>query len=363
MKTINLCILLLVLGTTALTAQEFRGAEIGLQVANQADRSALLVLGVREGATTGLDAELQEYELPPQPPNEIFDARIISTPGHSDLGLGGIRDYRAPESTTAPFTMTYTIAWQAGEGSNAVLVTWQVPYEARITSLSIDGEDMAGETQWLSDFAQGQATVRVTFNYQPLEFLATPASITFDVDDRFTLPSENVQLVTKNDPGASWIASCDAPWLSLSPGSGNGDGMLTVAVTNADMPNGNYQTVIRLRSPVYPVQLDIPVALSITVGVENPSAPRTIRLIGNYPNPFTEETAILLQLGSAGQDAATLRIHDALGRMVADLTGQLEARSDAQRIRFHASSLPPGVYTCRLDCGGRALIRSMVLLK
>ena len=363
MKTFTISMLLLLCAVAAINAQEYRGAEIGLRVSNQNDRETLLILGVREGATSGLDQAHEEYELPPAPPNEIFDARIISTPGVSQLGLGGVRDYRAPESSTQAFTVTYTIAWQAGEGSTDVLVSWVVPYEARITALSIDGEDQAGESEWRSQFAQGQATVRVTFNYAPLEFIATPASLTFDIENRYDSPSAEIQLVTKNDAAASWSVSSDASWLDITPGSGDGDAMLTVSVVNTDMPNDDYEAVIRVRSPVYPAQLDIPVSLSVAVDVEPTAAAASPELLGNYPNPFTEETAIHLQLGSAVNGDAALRVYDALGRMVADLSGQLKTVGDAQHVRFHAAGLPPGIYTCRLDCGDRTQTRSLVLLK
>jgi len=363
MKTITISMLLLLCAAAALNAQEYRGAEIGLWVSNQNDRETMLILGVREGATSGLDQALDEYELPPTPPNEIFDARVISTPGASQLGLGGLRDYRAPESTTEAFTITYTIAWQAGEGSDAILITWVAPYEGRITAMSIDGVDQAGESEWESQITQGQAIVRVTFNYMPLEFVATPPQLTFDIENRYDSPSADIQLVTKNDPGAAWTATCDASWLDVSPGSGSGDATLTVAVVNTDMPNDDYEAVIRVRSPVYPAQLDIPVMLSLAVGVDPTATPASPRLLGNYPNPFSEETAIHLQLGAAANSDATLRIYDALGRLVADLTGQLKAVSDAQHVRFHAAGLPPGLYSCRLDCADRTQTRSLVLLK
>ncbi|PLX23364.1 MAG: hypothetical protein C0600_14870 [Ignavibacteria bacterium] len=362
MKTLSLFFALCVILFSSLQAQEFRGAEIGLTVSNQVDRSTSLVLGIREGATTGLDQTMEEYELPPVPPNEIFDARLISTPGQSQLGLGGIRDYRPVESTTAPFTVVYTISWQVGEGSTAPLVTWESPYPARIQKMTIEGEDMAGETEWTSSFAQGQATVRVTFNYAPLEFKATPASVSFDVDDRQSLPSQEVALVTENDPDASWSATSDAPWLTVTPGSGNGNTTLSVAVTTVDMPNGDYQGSIAIRSPVYDARLDIPVTMSIVLGAGDPPHARSPQLLGNYPNPFRQSTSVRLSLGSDAAGDATLRIYDALGRVVADLSEKLEQRVDLQLIRFDAGVLPPGLYNCQLETAQGTFTRSMLLL-
>lgn len=362
MKTLSICFVLFACLCSSLLAQEFRGAEIGLNVSNQSDRSTSLVLGIREGATTGLDPELQEFELPPVPPNEIFDARVISTPGQSQLGLGGIRDYRPIESTTTPFTMVYTISWQVGEGSTAPRITWESPYPAKIQKMTIEGVDMAGETEWTSTFAQGQATVRVTFNYLPLEFKATPSSITFDVNDRYNLPTQEVELVTENDPGASWSATCDASWISVTPGGGNGNATLQVAVVTGDMPNGNYTTSITIRSPVYGARLDIPVNMSIALDADAPPFARSPQLLGNYPNPFRQSTSVRLSLGSSINGDATLRIYDALGRIVADLSSDLEERADLQLIHFDAVGLSPGLYTCRLETAHGTFTRSMLLL-
>ncbi len=360
MKSLSICILALAVFAAAAHAQEFRGAEIGLQVSNQVDRSTMLVLGVREGASPGLDLTLEEYELPPVPPNEIFDARVISTPGHSQLGLGGTRDYRAIESTTEAFTCTYTVSWQCGEGSSEVLISWSDPYPGRIAAMTIDGEDMAGKSSWSSSFTQGQATVRVTFNYRALSFSLTPASLTFDVNDRNTLPSRELQLVAENDASAAWMTSVDVPWLGVEPAEGNGDATITVRVTDADMPIGNYTGTLSVRSPVYPAQTDVPVTLSITVGTESPPAAERMQL-SNYPNPFVRSTRldVRLPLGMP----ATLRVFDALGRCVVDLTPQLAESTDMQRIMFPAGNLPPGVYTCRLQSRQHTLTRSMLLLK
>jgi hypothetical protein len=360
MKTLSICFVLIAVLITSAQAQEFRGAELGLQISNQVDRSGFLVLGVREGASSGLDLTLEEYELPPVPPNEIFDARIISTPGQSQLGLGGVRDYRAIESSTEAFTLTYTIAWQCGEGSSEIQVKWSDPYPSRVTALSIDGTDMVGKTEWTSSFAQGQATVRVTFNYRPLEFMVTPPSLSFDINDRNAAPSKEVALVTVNDAGAAWLSSVDAEWLSVDPSEGNGSETLTVTVTNTDMPRGNYTATISLRSPVYPAQIDVPVTLSLTVGADAPPLARPDLLL-NYPNPFAGST--VLHVHALPREGVTLRVFDALGCLVADLSPQLEPGTDVQRIPFDAGDLPPGIYTCRLENGETTVTRSMVLLK
>ena len=220
---------------------------------------------------------------------------------------------------------------------------------------------MAGTTEWTSAFEQGQATIRVTFNYRPLEFQVTPPSLSFDVDDRNARPSKEIALVTANDADAAWVSSVDASWLSVDPSEGNGNETLIVTVISTDMPRGNYTATISLRSPVYPARIEVPVALSITVGVDD--RPPIVRpdLLINYPNPFASST--VLHVRASPREELTLRVFDALGRLVADLSPLLEPGMEVQRIPFDAGDLPPGIYSCRLESGETILTRSMVLLK
>jgi hypothetical protein len=364
MKTYILCLLSLLLAAALpLQAQEYRGAEIDLRVSNGADRSSYLFLGVREGCTNGLDMAYEEYELPPTPPVEIYDARVISTPGKSDLGTGSYRDYRPVQSTTEPFSMTYTVAWQCGEGSTSIQMEWTSPYPSRIIGLTIDGNDMAGNTTWTSSFAQGQVTIEVRFNYLPLSFTANPPSITFDANNKDPLPYVDVQIVAEGIPDAAWQLQYDAPWLFVSPTTGNGAGGVRVSVISSSLPAGTYQTILQLRSPVYDAQLDIPVTLSMTVGINDPPAPDAPYLFRAYPNPFTGQTMLRLQLGSAAGSAVSLRVYDDLGRQVADLSGKVGKIAVLQSVPFEAAGLPPGVYTCRMICGTDAFSTSLLLLK
>lgn len=365
MKTTILSLaVLLLLSVAPLRAQEYQGAALDLRVGNGVDRTSWLFLGVREGCSSGLDMAYEEYELPPTPPNEIFDARVVSTPGKSQLGTGSYRDYRAVASSTEPFTETYTIAWQCGEGSNGVIVEFSDPFPARIASVKIDGEDMAGKTSWTSIFLQGQATVEVRFIYAPVTFSAMPSSITFAANNKDPLPFVDVQLTCEGDPGAPWAVLHDAPsWLYVTPSNGSGSGGFRVSVISSSQPVGSYQTTLQVRSPLYNAALDIPVTMSMTVGVDDPPAAADLHLAANYPNPFTGQTLLRFRLGNGPAARPTLRIHDALGRVVADLSASIQDIPVLQSVVFDARLLPAGVYTCRLRRGDELRSMQMLLLK
>ncbi|MBI5647817.1 MAG: T9SS type A sorting domain-containing protein, partial [Ignavibacteriae bacterium] len=83
-------------------------------------------------------------------------------------------------------------------------------------------------------------------------------------------------------------------------------------------------------------------------------------IAGNSPQPFTSYTDITFALPV--QSTATLRIHDALGRLVATLVdGVCEAGS--HHARFDAGGLPAGVYTARLDTPAGSAQRVMLMLR
>jgi len=95
-----------------------------------------------------------------------------------------------------------------------------------------------------------------------------------------------------------------------------------------------------------------------------PSAPKSVpdrfTLEQNFPNPFNPSTTVSYSLASAG--AVTLKVYDMLGREVATLAdGTQEA--GVHTVPFNAERLSSGVYLYRLEAGGAALTRKMLLMK
>jgi len=88
--------------------------------------------------------------------------------------------------------------------------------------------------------------------------------------------------------------------------------------------------------------------------------PTTYDLAQNFPNPFNPETVIEFQLPQSGP--VRLEVFSLLGAKVATLVDdRLEAGTYRQR--FDASELPSGVYVYRLQAGGKALTRKMLLVR
>ncbi|MCB2206328.1 hypothetical protein KQI65_16410 [bacterium] len=362
MKYTTILVLGFLLLAASAAAQEFRGVSLEMTVSNSQGREQVVVLGSREGATTGLDPSLEESELPPLPPNEIFDARCISTPGKSQLGLGSLADYRPWPS--APMTETYTIGYQAGIDASGVILSWSENLPGRITKLMVDGEDVMGQTSVETQFATGQIIVEVGFDPAPLSFMATPNPMSFMVNNKDPLPSKMLTISPQGDATASWVLSTNVDWLSFVPAAGEGEQEVEVSVNTQVLEPGEYSGMIYVRSPVYNAEADVEVNMEMVLGAEAVHRPGTLMLSQNYPNPFNPSTVIDLDLGTIlSKERPSLRIFDLLGREVVDLSSELLIRSGVQSVHFDAAALAAGSYRYVLRYGERLESRTMTLVK
>ncbi|MEL6769457.1 MAG: T9SS type A sorting domain-containing protein [Bacteroidota bacterium] len=89
--------------------------------------------------------------------------------------------------------------------------------------------------------------------------------------------------------------------------------------------------------------------------------PRQVELLQNAPNPFSQETALRLQVTEA--TTATLTIYDALGRAVATPLSEAVLTPGLQAIPFDASALPSGLYVTRLETNGTVQVRKMTVVR
>lgn len=366
------CGLFLVLFSLNLCGQEIDVVQMSFIISTANGRSQTVFLGAAEQATTGIDAALGEAEIPPLPPAEIFDARIISTPGKSQLGMGTYYDYRPIGSKTSQFIETYMIAYQGGVNITSVKIEWAIPFPSRVTKVTIDGVDMNGKTEISTQFGTGQASVQITYNYRPFTLTVNPVSLTFSASNRGQLPTKTIEITPDGDLSAAWIMNTDAEWLDIFPASGSGKKTVEASINNQALPAGNYSGVIHVSSLQYPEQVDIPVSLTMTVGVDNEiESPNSIKLFQNYPNPIAlaqhgnSLARISFDLGdryfSDGQP--TLKIFDLFSREIADLSDQIARQSGVQNISFNARNIGSGMYCYRLTVGGMQISRMMIIMK
>ncbi len=357
--TISIVVLLLLILAVQAAGQGWRGVQLELTISNGQNRTQTLAIGVYEGATSGLDMDMGEGELPPQPPNEIFDARCISTPGASQLGTGSLADYRAPDAGAQPFSVKYTLAYQAGINASNVTLSWYAPLPGRIMRVLIDDVDKTGETEVVSLFAAGQFTVELSVDMSPLGFIAVPSELVFNVNNRDPLPSTNLTIRPVGDVRSPWTLSPDIEWLDFEQMAGEGEQTFAVAVNTRLLPAGTYNGNVRVSTMNYPVYLDIPVRMTMVVGVDEALLPPGLELEQNYPNPFNPVTTIGFVLPRTMH--ATLLVIDALGRTIREFEGDYAAGSNV--LHLDATYLAPGFYEYRLISDGVVLTKRMLLLR
>jgi len=367
MKTKHIPLILGLLFCTSLAAlaQDIPGVMMNFTIDNGKGRTQMIRLGVKDGATTGIDPSFAESELPPNPPAEIFDGRATSTPGKSQLGEGSLSDFRPITNKTAPFTLLYTISFQGGDGASNVKLQWEQPYPGRISKVTVDGNDVASKTEVTSVGASGSFTIELTIDFRPLGFTANPSSLTFTAGNRDPeMPTKTLEITTTGDTQAAWQLVPGESWLSASPNTSSGRQTVEVSINTNQIPTGTYNTVLQVRSPLEPATLDIPITLNFTTGTDEVMAPNGMRLRQNYPNPFTGSTSFDVDLGATfSSDIPVLKVYNASGREVANLTATLRHVTGRQTVTFDAGDIPAGVYTYTLTRDGHELSRTMVLVR
>lgn len=110
---------------------------------------------------------------------------------------------------------------------------------------------------------------------------------------------------------------------------------------------------------VYLHQLTFEENSSIMAVDENSSAVKSYNLAA-YPNPFNPVTTLEFDIPVAGN--VELKVYDALGKEVATLMNEVK-KEGSYKVQFNASSLPSGIYLCRMSAGKYSMTKKIVLLK
>ncbi len=101
--------------------------------------------------------------------------------------------------------------------------------------------------------------------------------------------------------------------------------------------------------------------VALPVGDQEPVAvPSSMRLLGNYPNPFNPSSEIRFEVNAPVQ--VQLNVFDIQGRLVTELVNDV-MQPGSHSVRFDGVSLASGVYFAKLSSAGFAQTIKMVLLK
>ena len=88
--------------------------------------------------------------------------------------------------------------------------------------------------------------------------------------------------------------------------------------------------------------------------------PPTFRLAQNFPNPFNPGTTIRYELPEAAN--VSLTIFNILGQVVATLVDE-KKEAGGYQVQWNASTVPSGIYFCRLRAGAHTETQKMVVAK
>ncbi|MBN1779622.1 aryl-sulfate sulfotransferase [bacterium] len=107
---------------------------------------------------------------------------------------------------------------------------------------------------------------------------------------------------------------------------------------------------------------NVSLAITKTAAIKSDEdpVPESMKLIGNYPNPFNHSTRIRYTIAEAGR--VTLTIYDLLGREVDTLVDEIREPGTWSAV-WNANTRSAGVYICRLTAGDFTETRKLVLQK
>ncbi|MHB8579260.1 MAG: alpha-amylase family glycosyl hydrolase [Ignavibacteriaceae bacterium] len=90
------------------------------------------------------------------------------------------------------------------------------------------------------------------------------------------------------------------------------------------------------------------------------SVPAKFQLGQNYPNPFNPSTTINFSLPFSG--FVSLKVFDLLGRKVATLVNENKSAGN-YTVQFNGLNFASGIYFYRIEFGGNAVIKKMMMIK
>ncbi|HET7153347.1 MAG TPA: carboxypeptidase regulatory-like domain-containing protein, partial [Candidatus Kapabacteria bacterium] len=201
----------------------------------------------------------------------------------------------------------------------------------------------------------------------------------------FTSVNGNVHLIggaSTASVGGAVVSAYDVAGNLVDYGIADSNGDFTIASINigvytlsmdridySTVQEGDATTDYELNTnaaTVVDAQLD---AIASDIAGNSGVSPGSVAILSqNYPNPFAGSTAfnIVLPANMIGK-WVSLKVFNALGEQVADLTDQIVASKGNKNITvvsFNAEGLPAGMYIYRLSvAGGQTMTREMLLVR
>ncbi|MBL0175839.1 MAG: hypothetical protein IPP94_11335 [Ignavibacteria bacterium] len=345
-------------------------ASISFLISNNRGQVASLTTGLHENATKGLDPSVGEQELPPAPPQEIFDARLVAPASGIILGEGSSIDYRPWPASGQTVTENYRVRYQAGRTWPSVSLRLPATFSENIRSVRIDNKAVKAGDSVVSLLASGDMNIAVEYLLDPVTFTVAPQAVVFPLGNRdTTLPAMKTVRVTPSTATASWSVSASDSWIDIDRTSGTGPQDLRIGINHLAFEEGRTSGAVIIRQSIGTAPVSIPVHVDMVTALDATPEPVGFTVGEAYPNPITISSGFAgVTLGYTLDAPApvTVSVHDALGRKVRTVdaaamrgagrhTAVWDLRGDG------GSRLSAGVYRMRVEVGGASRVRSIIV--
>jgi len=100
---------------------------IPFEIYDNAGGQKTLYFGLDQTASDGIDVHLGESDLPPYPPNGVFDARWILPENGFNGSLSSWSDYRFASGFPFSGTIEHRFRYQNAEGATVMFFSWNLP--------------------------------------------------------------------------------------------------------------------------------------------------------------------------------------------------------------------------------------------
>jgi FlgD Ig-like domain len=324
-----------------------------------------LAVGLDPTATNGIDPQLGESDLPPFPPQGVFDIRFDLTP-YAGEPLSSLKDYRYAPSFPYTGADEHLLWWQTSAPSLPINVQYDLPNGAAMTLR----DQLGGVILNLGPFT-GSGTVTIPGTYTNIfakclvlmDYNVVPVELT---SFTATVIGNAVQLnwhtaTELNNQGFEIERKAEGDWVRIGyvPGFGTTTEPRNYSFSDENVSKGTY--TYRLK------QLDFGGGFTYSdeVSVEVDFTPTEYALSQNYPNPFNPSTTILYQVPKAGD--VSIVIYNMLGQEVRTLfNGQIAAGSYEVQwngLNDAGTKMSSGSYIYRMTAGDFVESKEMILLK
>jgi hypothetical protein len=325
-----------------------------------------LAVGLDETATNCIDPSLGESDLPPFPPQGVFDIRFDLGP-YGCPNLSTWLDFRP---ATFPFTgqIEHTLWWQVSATGLPISIVYNLPTGDTLTLNGLApgfGLPIGPFTGSGTAIIPGTYTaifpkcflVMSYLNAVPVELTSFTGSVMQDgVLLNWTTATElnNQGFEIERATGVqSWQK------IGYVPGFGTTTEPKTYSYLDGDVTTGTYN--YRLKQ----IDFDGTTAYSDEIEVVVDFTPSNFELSQNYPNPFNPSTTIQFQVPQASD--VTVIVYDMLGQAVKSLfAGQVQAGKytiEWDGTNNAGSKLSSGSYIYRMTAGEFVESKEMILLK